>query len=527
MKEVVDLVVHHGIIYTIDAQFSTAEAMAVDNGRILAIGTNQQILSDYKGRKSLDLQAKCVLPGLIDSHCHLIPYGKSLFEIDLRNCASWDEVVEKVKNYAAQHPEGWIIGRAWDHTRWPGQQIPENSQLNQLFPDRPVFLQRVDIHAAVVNDFVLQQAGLDIHSQIPGGSLGIRHDRLSGLLIDAAQELVMQMIPKPSEEELEQYILAAQDQLLAKGISSIGDALLDPDHVAVLARLQNEGKLFLRVYGMIPATEENVEKFSSQGIIQNESLHIRAFKLFADGTLGSRSAWLLEPYADAPEETGLALLEREWMLELGKKIYAKGFQLNTHAIGDAANRFVLDVYEEILGEDKQHRWRIEHAQLVSQHDLSRFGHNSIIPCIQPSFATTDAPWLEVRLGTERVKNACMLASFHEDGNSIALGTDFPVENINPFEQMYAAVCRLDVNGNLDTAFQVSEALNLETVLRAYTYGNAYAQFEEELKGSLEKGKLADFVVIEKDLLTIPEDQIYLTEVAHTYIEGACVYSKIM
>jgi predicted amidohydrolase YtcJ len=522
----VDWLLHHGRVYLVDEPFTVAEAIAWRDGRIVAVGSSEELLGRLRPERSWHLAGKSVYPGLIDAHCHLLRYGRSQFEVDLRGCYSQGEMVARVKRFAAHTPAEWLIGRGWDQNAWPGGRFPDRALLDEAFPHRPVLLERIDLHAAVVNGEALRRAGLEGPRHVRGGKVELdAQGHPTGLLIDRAQELVWAQVPEPSTEETDRYLQKAAEDCAAVGLTSVGDALLDHDTLIRIAALQAKGRFPLRVFGMLPADSEHLDRYLPMGPSRDPWLHLGAFKLFADGALGSRGAWLSEPYHDDPGHPGLALLDWAETLAIAQRVHAAGFQLCTHAIGDAANRWVLDLYQAVLPPGQDHRWRIEHAQLVAPQDLLRFGAMGIIPSIQPTHCTSDGPWLHERVGDARLSWAYRQQSLLRQTRRLALGSDFPVEPINPLFGFHAAVSRQRRDGWPPGGFAPVEALTREQALRGMTSWAAWAQREERCKGSLLPGYWADLIVMDQDLMRSPVEALPEGKVLASFLVGNPIFGE--
>lgn len=535
-KETVDLILHHGKIYSVDSAFSIHSTIAIKDGKIYDIG-DTSLLQKYHTKKIVDLFKKPVYPGFIDAHCHFLGYGLGLGNVDLVGTKSYKECVDRVVNSArnlkeidGKTPEikngnnagDWIIGRGWDQNDWENKQMPDNKKLNELFPDRPVFLVRIDGHAALANDVALKLAGIDENTSVSGGEIIKKGKRLTGVLIDNAVDLVKNKIPQPDPQEMAEALLNAQSNCVAMGITTVDDAGLMYNEINLIDQLQQQGFLKMRVYAMLSDTAPNYDVFLKKGPYNTDRLNVRAFKFYADGALGSRGACLLENYEDKNDWKGFLLSEREHFEQKAAEIIKHGFQMNTHCIGDSAYKVILNAYKK-AGAKKENRWRIEHAQVVNPREVKE--SDGIIPSVQPTHATSDMYWAAERLGKERVKNAYAYKDLLNASGMVALGTDFPVEDISPFKTFYAAVARQDSEGFPEGGFQKENALSREETLRGMTIWAAYSNFEEQLKGSLEKGKLADFVILDRDLMVIPEEELLKVKVLATYIHGEKVFVR--
>lgn len=532
-REQADLIVHNATIYTVDEIFSVAEAMAIRDGKIIAIGPEREILNKYSAKEKIDAMRRPVYPGFIDAHCHFLGYGESLQKVDLTGTKSFEEVLERVIDFSNNFPvksanpepvEGWITGRGWDQNDWEVKQFPDKTILDSLFPQTPVFLKRIDGHAALANTEALQRAGISASTVIPGGIIEIKNNEPTGILIDNAVDFVEKKIPVFSKEQKIKALAEAQQNCFAAGLTTVSDAGLFLNDVFLIDELQKSGRLKMRVYAMLDGNNpDSLKKYLEIKPFKTERLNVRAFKLYADGSLGSRGALLLEEYSDKPGHYGLPINTREYLMETAKMLNERGFQMCTHAIGDSANRMMLNIYAEVLKGTNDKRWRIEHCQVVHPDDLKKFSEYNIIPSVQPTHATSDMYWAEERLGKERVKKAYAYKELFEQNRMIALGTDFPVENISPLKTFYAAVFRKDEKGYPEEGFQIKDALTREEALRGITIFAAIAGFEENEKGSLEPGKFADFVILDTDIMSAAPEQVLRVKVLNTYINGEKVF----
>jgi predicted amidohydrolase YtcJ len=523
-KKEVDLIVHNAVVYTVDDKFSTVEAFAVKDGKIVETGTSEIILKKYQG-KMLDAEFKPIFPGFIDGHSHFYGYGEGLQQADLVGTKSWEEILEKLKTFDKENPEGWIIGRGWDQNDWLNKEFPDNTMLNELFPNRPVVLTRIDGHAAIANKTALDLAGLKPGQKIIGGEVETIQGKLSGILVDNAQNAVNAKIPEQTQAQIRESFLDAQKNCFAVGLTSVTDCGINHNLIPVITELQKNGRLKMRIYAMLSDSKENYDFLFKNGAIKTDRLNVRSFKVYMDGALGSRGARLLEPYSDKPGYSGFLLSDKKHFAEAAQKIADAGFQMNTHAIGDSANREILNVYAKVLKGKNDFRWRIEHAQVVNQADFKIFAENNIIPSVQSTHATSDMYWAADRLGSERVKGAYAFKQLLDQNGWIVLGTDFPVENINPMYTFYAAVVRKDMKGYPESGYQMENAISREQALRGMTIWAARGQFEENEKGSIEAGKVADFLILDQDIMKADAGQLFKTRVLKTYLNGENVYSK--
>lgn len=523
-KEKADLIIYNATIYTVDSSFSSAEAMVIKDGKVLATGTRAALEEKYDAKDTLNANGKFIYPGLIDAHAHFAGYAASLQRVNLVGTASWDEVLERTKAFA-QNTSGWVTGRGWDQNDWTVQQFPVNEKLNELFPDRPVLLTRIDGHAAIANQKALEMAGVKAGDRLTGGEVEVKNGKLTGILVDNAVDLVSSKIPSPDAAQGKKALLEAQQNCFAVGLTTIDDCGLDYTDVLFIDSLQKSGELKMRLYIMLSDAQKNFDFAAEKGKIKTDRLNVRSFKVYADGALGSRGACLLQPYSDKPGWTGFLLSQPEHFDSVAAIISQRGFQMCTHAIGDSGNRTILNIYGKYLKGKNDQRWRIEHAQVINQHDFSLFGQYNIIPSVQPTHATSDMYWAGERLGEERVKGAYAWKQLLGQNGWLPLGTDFPVEDISPFKTFYAAVIRKDATGWPADGYQMENALTREQALKGMTIWAARANFEETEKGSLEPGKFADFVILDKDLLKAPGNELLQINVLKTFIQGEKVFEN--
>jgi hypothetical protein len=519
-QEKADLIVHHARIYTADSAFTIAEAMAVRDGIITAIGTNDLVLKKFTADTMIDAKGAAVYPGFNDAHAHFWGYAMSLLTVDLTGTQSWKEVLERTKAFAAAHPSAWVLGRGWDQNDWPEKSFPDRKQLDSLFPNTPVLLERIDGHAAIANGAALAAAGIQAGQTLAGGAIEVKNNQLTGILIDNAVQLASTKVPQPSPAEIEAALVKAQANCLAAGLTSITDCGLDLQQVQLLDKLYQEGKLRIRLNIMLSDSKENIDYLVQRGPVVKERYQVRGIKFYGDGALGSRGACLLRDYHDKPGWKGFMLKDAQYFAEQAEILAKTDIQMCTHAIGDSANRTILRIYAAVLKGKNNKRWRIEHAQVVDSADFSFFGENNIVPSVQPTHATSDMYWAKDRLGAQRIRYAYAFKQLLKQNGWMPLGTDFPVEHIDPLRTFYAAVARKDTTGYPAGGFQPENALSREETLRGMTIWPARASFEEKVKGSLEPGKEADFIMTDKDLMQVPETQILGTKVLGTFISGA-------
>jgi len=518
-----DLILTDGVVYTVDPQFTTAEAIAVKDRRIIDTGTTEEITKRYSAPRVVDLQGAFVYPGWIDAHCHFFGYGMNLNSADLVGTRSVEEIITILQTHHGKQGGAWITGRGWDQNDWEVMEFPDRTMLDEHFPDIPVLLRRIDGHAAWVNTKALELAGVTPETKVDGGSVLLKDGLPSGILIDNAIDLVDRQVPPPSREEIVQALHQAETNCFRVGLTSVNDAGLPASTIRLIDSLYRAGDLKIRINAWLSATAENFTEYVEKGPRQNDYLTVNTLKLFADGALGSRGARMIEPYTDDPGNSGLFVTPGEVLENQCRKAYEHGFIVATHCIGDAANRRMLQIYGRILGGDNDRRWRIEHAQVIHPDDFELFGRYRITPSVQPTHATSDMYWAEQRLGPERMEGAYAYRRLLDENGWLADGSDFPVEDINPLYGFYAATVRKDHAGVPGGGFMPEQALTREEALRAMTIWAARAAFEEHLKGSIEKGKLADLVITDKDLMTAPDEELFRIPVKATYSGGELVY----
>jgi predicted amidohydrolase YtcJ len=519
-SQTADLAVTNARIYTVNPKQPRASAMAVRQGRILAVGDD---VSKYiaPSTQVIDAKGATVIPGLIDSHGHVRGLGEMLATIDLRGVASESEIVEKVRAAARQRKPGeWILGRAWDQNLWASKQFPDSSGISSAAPDNPVSLTRVDGHALWVNQKALEIADINGRTPDPPGGRILRDAKNAptGVLIDRAQELVRRKIPPPSQAQIEANLLRAAQECARLGITTVHDAGVQAEDIEAYKSLIRKGQLPIRIYAMI-AYPSGLEKGPELG----DYLTVRSIKLVADGALGSRGAAMIEPYSDDPGNRGLLILDRAAIRRVAEHAVEKGFQVNTHAIGDRANRTVLEAYGDVLKGPNDKRFRIEHAQIVAPEDFAKFKQYSVIASVQATHATSDMLWAGERTGPERIRGGYAWQTFLRLGLHVPNGSDFPVEDPNPMWGLYAAITRQKRDGTPPGGWFPEQRMSREQALRSWTIEGAYAAFEEQWKGSLEPGKMADFILLSGDVMAMPAAEIWKTRIMMTVTGGKTVW----
>ena len=524
-KQKVSLLVFNAKIYTVDSLFSTAEAMAIDHGKIIETGTSAMILKKYQSDSSFNAEGHFIFPGFIDAHCHFTGFATDSWKCDLTGTSSFEEVINKIKVYSVNAPMLWIYGRGWDQNDWKNKSFPDKKLLDSLFPDRPVFLKRIDGHAALANQKALDIANINSSTMINGGSFEIKNGRLTGILIDNAMDVVEHFIPQITDSLAKKYFAAMQEKCFAVGLTGVHDCGISEHTIDLIDEAQKEGLLKMKIFALLSDSLQYYDKWIAKGPYITNKLHVGGFKLYADGALGSRGACLLENYADKPLWKGFLLSDKIHFQTIAKKLANSSFQMCTHAIGDSGNRVILSTYAEALKGKNNKRWRIEHAQVVDASDFHFFKDNNIIPSVQPTHATSDMYWAEDRIGKKRIGNAYAYKQLLEQNNWLALGTDFPVEDISPFKTFLAAVYRQDTKGFPEAGFQMNNALTREQTIRGMTIWAAQSAFEEKQKGSLVPGKSADFMILDKDLMKCSKEDVLKVKVMGTFIDGEKVYSS--
>ena len=525
-KTEADLIVHNALIYTVDDGFSMASAFAVKDGKFVGVGSDEEIMEKFSSTEMINMEGGPVYPGLHDAHAHFYRYGLGLKNANLVGTKSFEEILDILQQHRENYPDDeWLLGAGWDQNDWEDDSFPTKEKLDELFPDVPVLITRIDAHAALANSAAMGQSEEFARTkEVNGGKIYFDETgEPTGLLVDNAIRLITQYIPEQTEADRINALIRAQENCFAVGLTSIVDAGLDVNTIELIDSLNRADLLKMRLYVMVATSDDNLAYFQKRGKIKTDHLNVRSFKVYGDGALGSRGASLMKPYADDPDNMGFLLQTPQFYDSLAGVIYDLGFQMNTHAIGDSANRTMLDIYGKYIGEDNDLRWKIEHAQVVSEEDIDKFGKFKVVPSVQPTHATSDMYWAGDRLGWYRIRTAYTFQDLLKQNGYVALGSDFPVEDINPMYGFHAAVARQDAENWPEGGWQPENKLSREEALRGMTIWAAYSNFEENEKGSIEVGKMADFVFTEKDMMTAPESELRNLKVTATYLAGERVY----
>ncbi len=499
------------------------QAVAILNGKIIKTGTTQQLLESIDATDKKDMNGVYIYPGLIDSHSHFFGLGTFNYSVSLFDVKSTEQLVQECKNFYQLNPKKYLIGRGWDQNKFSNKQYPDNKKLSTAFANIPVLLTRIDGHAALANTKALELAGITPYTKIDGGQALTKNGKLTGVLIDNAVALVEKIIPEFTLQEKISALKNAENICFKNGLTSVCDAGLEPNIISLIDSLQKANALQIRIYAMINANDKNIEEWINKTPYKTEKLNATSFKIYCDGALGSRGAMLKKPYSDAHNYYGLFVTKPSKIKEYIQKIAHSKYQLNTHCIGDSANSLVLTLYAQHLSANNDRRWRIEHAQMVDEMDYSLFGKYKIIPSVQPTHATSDMYWIQDRLGKNRVKYTYAYKKLLKQNGWLPLGTDFPVEYVNPMYTFYAAISRQDASGFPANGFEKNNALTREETLRGMSIWAAKACFEEHEKGSIECGKYADFTVYPIDLIKAKLLDIRNVKPIGLYLNGKKLY----
>jgi len=522
-SEQVDLIVYNAEIYTVDNNNNKATSFAVKDGKFIYVG-DDSVTSNYSSSNIVNAEGLPVYPGFIDSHAHFYNLGFFNDQVNLKETKSFQEVLKRVIEYNNSNEKDFIIGRGWDQNDWENKSFPTNKLLNEEFPDKAIVLRRIDGHAYLVNDFALNLAGIDKSSNVDGGEFVKSNGKLTGVLIDNAMRLIDDIIPAPTKEESIKALISAQEIAFENGLTTIAEAGISREQIELIDSLQKTGILKIKIYAMIENNLEDVDYYLEQGPYKTDKLNVRSVKVYADGALGSRGASMIEDYSDRRGYKGIIRTPIDSIKNLAFKLSGTKFQMNTHAIGDNANRIVLEAYGDALFNYRDPRWRVEHAQVINENDIDLF-NQKIIPSVQPTHATSDMYWLYDRVGKKRANLAYAYKELLTRSKVIAFGTDFPVEDISPIMTFYSAVARKDLNGYPSEGFQMENSINRADALYAMTVFGAYANFEENEKGSIEVGKSADFIILDNDLIISEENKIPFTKTVATFIDGELVFNR--
>lgn len=517
-----DLIVINSKIYTANKNNEVAKSIAIRNGKIIDIDSIN-LDNKYEAKEILDANKKTILPGLIDSHCHFYNLGLDQQVVDLRGTTSFEEIIERLKVYDLNNESNVILGRGWDQNDWEIKQFPINTQLNSIFKNKLVVLERIDGHAYIVNDNALQLAGIDENTLVRGGLVLLKNNKPTGVLIDAPMSMVDKVLPQKTIKEKVNALKEAEEISFSYGLTTVDDAGLGMEIIDLIDSLHKSNELKIKIYAMVSVSRTNIQKLKKIGKIKTPKLNVRSFKVYGDGALGSRGAALKKPYCDDPHNYGFLRTDIEDLKYYANEIANMGFQMNTHAIGDSTVSVLLKEYQKVLNDIDDPRWRIEHSQVVDLNEFNLY-NDKILPSVQPTHATSDMYWAYDRLG-KRIEGAYAFKDLLSSSKRIALGTDFPVERVNPFHTFYSSIERKDLSGYPTSGFQIENALSREETLKGMTIWGAYFNFEENEKGSIEKGKSADFIIIDQNIMEIEAAKIPNTKVLKTFVDGELVYQK--
>jgi len=537
--ESADIIIENGTVITVNESFSREEAVAIKNGKIIYVGNNNEV-DKYKNNETRVINAEelTVLPGLIDAHAHLISLGDELINLDVTGCMSYNEMINRVAERVKEYDPGeWIIGGRWDDTKWGSDDFPVHHALSEVTPDNPVYLKRVDGNSALVNNKALELAGIDNNTPDPEGGMIYRlpDGKPSGVLINQAMNLVKELFDRETYNQLETKLGLAIDQCLKYGLTGVHEAGVGPREIAVFRRMADSGNLGIRINAMLGEQDrpqfqaDDLSEYFRENRIESYAdnmLCVKTIKLFFDGALGSRGAAFFEPYNDDPGNTGLLRIPTEYITEVALAALQNNMSVATHCIGIRGNSYCLDAYEEALNQypDKDHRFRIEHAQILREEDIERFARNNIIPSMQPTHCTSDKGMITDRIGKERSQFAYAWRSFLDLGLPLPAGSDFPVESVNPLLGIFAAITRR-LPGEPDSlSWNPEQKMNIEEAIRSFTVDAAYASFQEDIIGSIEVGKYADFTILDKDITLISPGELLNTRVIYTIVGGEIKYN---
>ncbi|MDX1651548.1 MAG: amidohydrolase [Brumimicrobium sp.] len=515
------MIIHNARIHVMNEKMDVFEAIAIDDGKIVHIGPEREILNEFRSDKVINAGKKDIFPGFHDAHGHIMSLAKQMQSVDLRGMRSYREMITTLEKYRQKTNKEIIVGRGWDQSLWNEKSLPDNTLLNEVFPKIPVALTRIDGHAMLVNDAMLKWAGITDSTEIPGGVIQKRNGKITGILLDNAIDLVSHKLPAPNETDLKNAILAIQSQLFSLGITHVHEAGLDFNELQLFIDLSLNKELDLNIYAMLFPTDKNISFARQNGFYRTGNLSVRSFKIIADGSLGSHGACMIRPYSDSSTH-GILLKEPKQIQEILRMANGLNYQVNTHCIGDSANRILLRTIDTLMKKKADHRWRIEHAQVIHPDDFKLFSSSGALPSVQPTHATTDYRWAEKHIGKKRLQGAYAYNTLYKQSGMILFGTDFPVESFDPFATIHAAVNRKNRENEPLNGFLPGEAVSVENTLKAMTVWAAYGCFEESSVGTLEKGKNANLVILDQPFNV---GSAYLPNYAYlTMINGKVVFS---
>ena len=540
--ESVDVIIHNANIHTMNANSDVFEAVAIRDGKIVEVGPERQILNKYSAGEYIDAQKKDVYPGWVDAHGHILSYAKQTLSVNLIGCKSYDEMIIRIEKYQSKYNRKFIIGRGWDQSLWDGK-MPTNELLNKTFPDIAVCLFRIDGHALLANDFLIKKSDVinkfnedselnqggyfetDTIATLFGSSITQEGSFIlqpTGFFADNAMNPIIEILPEFGQKELKDAILEVQHELLMYGITGVHEAGMNRAEFKIIDRLVSQRDLKINIYGMLLPSDENIAFARKNGFYRNKNLYVRSFKVFGDGALGSRGAFLKYPYADKHDHSGYLTTSLPHMRLIAEICHETGYQMNTHAIGDSTNKLMLGIYQEAIEVNPNHRWRIEHAQIVDPKDFVLFAQSGAYASVQPTHATSDQQWVEDRIGSERMEGAYAFKSILANTGRLAIGTDFPVEYIDPFRTIHSAVNRKNVDNEPSNGFLVNESITLEECIKGMTIWAAEASFQENSLGTIKEGKDATLSIFEDPVVA---NGSYTQNFAYmVYIKGKKVYS---
>ncbi len=524
-KKNCSLLITNAVVYTADSSFTVAQSFAINDGKIIAIGTSSFINSTYKSNNTIDAKGQTIFPGFIDAHCHFTGYATDMWKCNVVGTTSFADVVNKLNVYSATAPMEWLYGRGWDQNDWDVKAFPNKKILDSLYPNRPVFLKRIDGHAALLNQKALSLAGITANTKINGGEVEVVDGKLTGILVDNAMHFAEKQVPLINDSLAQSYFLAAQDYCFAAGLTGVHDCGITEHTVELVKQAQQNGGLKMKIYALLADDTSYYERWVKTGPYISDRFTVGGFKFYADGALGSRGACLLHDYSDKKNTIGFLLNTQQHFIKAATLLANTKLQMCTHAIGDSGNRTILKIYADVLKGKNDKRWRIEHAQVMDPADFHYFTDYSIIPSVQPTHATSDMYWAVDRVGANRIKTSYAYKNLLQTNQWLPLGTDFPVEYIEPIKTFFAAVARQDSKGFPANGFEMENALTRQQAIYGMTIWAAKAAFEENKKGSLEVGKAADFILLDTDLMTCDKTKILTTKVLGTWINGERVFGK--